>query len=806
MERPNNVPHYDDIDLKLGIKSSLPNVKETLALFLLMWRSCNKASVLDYCVSDGDGLKVEPTLLNNLHATMRNAASEEECTFEQFDRLATNNQMLKSQLEALIVAFELVWKIAKIRFVDENKPSSAERTGGKRYPKRLWFTVNMDLVDLLFDSAPEDYTRVLLKWLGVNITCTTDAEKSLLQILTVFSEGAVYKLIDGKSDVVFNLNSLYEKLLSTVDELDINGDKEAKGSLRVLKSALSDGMNPYLKYKSGTVSLSEDAGELQHYSDRVNTFLSLSTSRILGVDETTTASTGGEGTVREEPSTESYIDENGTTDVTLNTILYGPPGTGKTYHTVIYAVAIIENRELAAVEAEDYPSVLRRYNEYKAQGRVEFTTFHQSYGYEEFIEGIKPFVDSEEECSDIRYSIQPGIFKRFCEQACSPITANAETYGIKEKPNIWKVSLWSTGDNEVRSECFAGGHIRIGWDQYGKDITDETDFTEDGGRVVLNAFINRMQVGDIVFSCYSASTIDAIGVVTGDYEWHEEYEYFRRLRKVNWIVKDIQEDILDINGGTSMTLASVYRLSNVALADVYKIINKYQPAQSASKPDKAANYVFIIDEINRGNISKVFGELITLIEESKRVGRPEGMEVILPYSQKPFGVPQNVYIIGTMNTADRSIATIDTALRRRFFFKEMLPDASVLDGVEVDGVSISELLTRMNKRISVLYDREHTIGHAYFMPLKNCPTIEKLSEIFSNNILPLLQEYFYDDYEKIRFVLGDNRKDNEYEQFVVSKANDYAELFGESDIGLDDGNSYEINKAAFNNISAYRTI
>ena len=255
-----------------------------------------------------------------------------------------------------------------------------------------------------------------------------------------------------------------------------------------------------------------------------------------------------------------------------------------------------------------------------------------------------------------------------------------------------------------------------------------------------------------------------------------------------------------------MTLASVYRLSNVALSDVYKLINKYQPAQSASKPAKAANCVFIIDEINRGNISKVFGELITLIEESKRVGRPEGTEVVLPYSQKPFGVPQNVYIIGTMNTADRSIATIDTALRRRFFFKEMLPDASVLDGVEVEGVSVGELLIRMNKRISALYDREHTIGHAYFMPLKNCPTIEKLSEIFSNNILPLLQEYFYDDYEKIRFVLGDNRKDDEREQFVVSKANDYAELFGESDIGLDDGNSYEINKAAFNNISAYRTI
>lgn len=806
MERPNNVPQYDDVDLKLGIKSSLPNVKETLALFLLMWRSCGKASVLDYCVSDGNNLKVEPTLLGNLHTAVRNVSSEEECSFEQLDALIANNQMFKSQLEALIVAFELVWKIAKIRFVDDNKPSSAERTGGKRYPKRLWFTVNMDLIDLLFESAPKDYTRVLLRWLGVNIPPATDAEKSLLQILTVFSEGAVYKLIDGESDVIFNLNSLYEKLLSTVDELDINGDKEAKGSLRVLKSALSDGMNPYLKYKSGTVSLSEDTGELQHYSDRVNTFLSLSTSRVLGLDEGGTLGTNGELYTGAGVNSEFYIDENETTDIALNTILYGPPGTGKTYHTVIYAVAIIENRELASVEAENYPDVLHRYNEYKAQGRIEFTTFHQSYGYEEFIEGIKPSVDSEEESGDIQYSVQPGGFKRFCERADCPVAANAETYGIRENPNIWKVSLWSTGDNEIRSECLSGGHIRIGWDQYGKDITDEIDFSEDGGRVVLNAFINRMQVGDVVFSCYSASTIDAIGVVTGDYEWHEEYEYFRRLRKVNWIVKGMQENILDINGGTSMTLVSVYRLASVALPDVYQLIDKYRPAQGVPVPAKKENYVFIIDEINRGNISKVFGELITLIEESKRVGKQEGMKVILPYSQKPFGVPQNVYIIGTMNTADRSIATIDTALRRRFFFKEMLPDASVLEGIEVEDLNISELLIRMNKRISVLYDREHTIGHAYFMPLKSCPTTEKLSEIFSNNIIPLLQEYFYEDYEKIRLVLGDNRKTDENEQFVVSKVNDYSELFGESDIGLDDGNSYEINKAAFGNIAAYHTI
>lgn len=501
--------------------------------------------------------------------------------------------------------------------------------------------------------------------------------------------------------------------------------------------------------------------------------------------------------------------EEARTDVGLNTILYGPPGTGKTYHTVIYAVAIIENKELATVAQEDYSDVLERYSEYKAQGRIEFTTFHQSYGYEEFIEGIRPVITSEEngsgEAGDIQYSVQPGVFKKFCERAQRPGAVQAEDFGINDNPNLWKVSLWGTGDNPVRTECLKNGHIRIGWDSYGKDITDETDFV-DGGNVVLNAFMNRMQIGDIVFSCYSASTIDAIGVVTGEYEWHNEYKELKRLRKVKWLVTGIQENILDINGGTSMTLASVYRLGNIALSDVYQLVEKYRPATIAPAVSTRENYVFIIDEINRGNISKIFGELITLVEPTKRLGHAEGMKAMLPYSQKPFGVPKNVYIIGTMNTADRSIATIDTALRRRFSFKEMLPNPKVLADVSVEDLSICDLLTRMNKRIVVLYDREHTIGHAYFMPLRDNPTIETLAEIFSNNIIPLLQEYFYEDYEKIRLVLGDNQKDNAEDQFIIARNNDYAELFGDAGVELDEGCSYEINYAAFGNIEAYRSI
>lgn len=498
--------------------------------------------------------------------------------------------------------------------------------------------------------------------------------------------------------------------------------------------------------------------------------------------------------------------ENEMTNVPKNTILYGPPGTGKTYNTVVYAVAIIENKSVESIKAEPYSAVFERYNTYKNDGLIEFTTFHQSYGYEEFIEGIKPILENDaDEQGDVKYTIEDGLFKAFCNKSSVPVAKKANReLGLNKTPTIWKVSLWSTGDNPTRTECLENGHIRIGWDDYGAEITEDTDFSEQGGKKVLNAFISRMKIGDIVFSCYSSTTIDAIGVVTGDYEWcGEQYEDgLNRRRKVNWIVKGINEDIVDINGGSTMTLSTVYRLNHIALADAMAIIEKYLPHTVEEKK----NHVFIIDEINRGNISKIFGELITLIEPSKRLGQAEGMKAKLPYSQQLFGVPDNVYIIGTMNTADRSIATIDTALRRRFRFKEMMPDATVLNGISVEDISIADMLARMNKRIAVLYDREHTIGHAYFIPLRDNPTIEQLAEIFENAIVPLLQEYFYEDYEKIRLVLGDNNKENKEEQFIVVAENDYEELFGSADVGFDDTLSYEINRAAFDNIEAYRSI
>lgn len=203
--------------------------------------------------------------------------------------------------------------------------------------------------------------------------------------------------------------------------------------------------------------------------------------------------------------------------------------------------------------------------------------------------------------------------------------------------------------------------------------------------------------------------------------------------------------------------------------------------------DPAHRYAIFIDEINRGNISKIFGELISLIEVDKRAGMFNAMSLQLSYSGDHFSVPANVDIIGAMNTADRSLALMDTALRRRFDFVEMMPDLSLLSGSKVKGIELEPLLEKLNSRIEALYDREHTLGHAFFMPVKNAldagddeAAFKQLKIAFQKKIIPLLQEYFFDDWNKIRLVLADNQKQDDSLQFVIEKTDDLDTLFGKN--------------------------
>lgn len=524
-----------------------------------------------------------------------------------------------------------------------------------------------------------------------------------------------------------------------------------------------------------------------------------------------------EANPEQSKQTSSTTPEAGKAEIHLdkNIILYGPPGTGKTYKTVVYAVAIIENQPATVIEQEvqdhGYEPVLARYRAYKENGQVAFTTFHQSYGYEEFIEGIKPKMSGEAgdpNGTDISYEIKPGIFKQFCEEAAKPIIPDSNELGIRKDPTIWKVSLGGARENPVKRDCFNNNRIRIGWSGYGPKITEQTDFSTHGGKDILTRFIDEMTPGDIVLVLYDEKTIDAIGVVTGDYEWLDDVDDYKRSRQVKWLAKDIRENIYELNENKVMTQGAVYRLNRFKFKHVQEILKKHNhsPSITDSIKENANRYVFIIDEINRGNISKIFGELITLIEPTKRIGQPEEIKLSLPYSTKEFGIPDNVYILATMNTADRSIALLDTALRRRFRFIEMMPNPQLLSKIAVEEIDISAMLTAMNRRIEVLHDREHAIGHAYFMPLTTNATLETLAGIFKNAIIPLLQEYFYADYHLIQLVLGDNNKE-EKEQFIQKKQIDVAELFGSSiELDLDDAAAYQINEQAFGSVNAYRKI
>ncbi|MBQ6517490.1 MAG: AAA family ATPase [Anaerolineaceae bacterium] len=501
-----------------------------------------------------------------------------------------------------------------------------------------------------------------------------------------------------------------------------------------------------------------------------------------------------------------------------NMILYGPPGTGKTYNAVNYAVAICESRQVDDIQNENYQDVLVRFNQLKEEGRIAFTTFHQSYGYEEFIEGISPKTNPED-VSSLEYEIRDGLFKAFCKRAQAVKVQSATGAQMKEQPRIWGMILGGTGMTELKKQCFANNEIRLGWIEV-KDEDVEGDFIGDeqaswNAKHMVFDFKNSMEVGDIVVIEKNNKSIDAIGIITGEYVYDESHERYPRSRSVEWLVKDIDQDMVPFlpNGRKQLSRFSVFAFDYIGMDVISQIINEHTAESVVDVEQETKPYVFIIDEINRGNISKIFGELITLIEDTKRAGASEAMEARLPYSGDLFSVPQNVYILGTMNTADRSIALMDTALRRRFDFVEMMPDTEILRGIIVEdqdagvAVEINKMLDAINKRIEILYDREHMIGHAYFMKLKDDPTIENLKEIFLNRIIPLLQEYFYDDYERIQLVLGDNDKEDAY-KFIEDKDVKFREFFkGQpSDDVYDEKKIYWINKKAFDEIISYQKI
>lgn len=526
----------------------------------------------------------------------------------------------------------------------------------------------------------------------------------------------------------------------------------------------------------------------------------------------------------------------------LNQILYGPPGTGKTYHTIEAAVEAADptyystlgvDKEIGA-SVEQREGLKKRFDELSDDQHIQFVTFHQSFSYEEFVEGLR----AETHDKQISYFIKDGIFKSICNTASGKTTkADIESSYSLDGKKIWKMSLGNTLTDEgqaVFDECRENNYILLG---YGHDIdftacdskllvkakleeSGETLKRQDYTLTAVNTFKNRIKKGDLVIVSDGNSKYQGIAEITGDYSYlnEEEREGFWQSRPVKWLLLfDKSRSVKEIMHSKNLSQMTLYNLKD-SVVSREKIANLLLP-QSASLDDNQLNYVLIIDEINRANISKVFGELITLIEPTKRAGHKEELSLSLPYSQEDFFVPNNLYILGTMNTADRSLAMMDTALRRRFDFIEMMPDLSVLENCTVKGIKIDELVRIMNERIETLYDREHTLGHAFFIPVKEACDIgnedvawQILQSIFQNKILPLLEEYFFEDWEKIRLVLGDNQKLTDVHQFVIKEelnSDKLKSLFGgkyKDDNYLQNTARYSLNKSAFSNDKAYKYI
>ncbi|RDU60050.1 McrB family protein [Helicobacter marmotae] len=437
------------------------------------------------------------------------------------------------------------------------------------------------------------------------------------------------------------------------------------------------------------------------------------------------------------------------TKIPLNQILYGPPGTGKTYFTINKTLEILASEEytnaLGDSKREEILRVLNElennplhtesrkrareiFEEFKEKGQIEFITFHQSYSYEEFVEGIKPVLE-DDNSQNMTYEVKDGIFKRFCGEAGKVYEDSQKTSSELAREQDIEELLEQYADF-VQSQLEKG----INPPYEAKNFSRKTKMKIQG--------VKRLKNGDF-----------SIQIGTGDgppqsLSKKQIIQYYEKYRNGEIDVTGM----LPTKESQSPTHANAgYYVALFDMIMEFEQSNNYiYQKQSTPIDNKIKPYILIIDEINRGNISKILGELITLIEPSKRAGNEEALSVALPYSGDEFSVPKNLYIIGTMNTADRSIALLDTALRRRFEFIEMMPNPEILSE-NCEGVNLKQLLEMLNSRIEFLLDRDHTLGHAFFIGVDN---LGKLQNVFAKKIIPLLQEYFYEDYAKIIAVLN----------------------------------------------------
>ena len=479
----------------------------------------------------------------------------------------------------------------------------------------------------------------------------------------------------------------------------------------------------------------------------------------------------------DEEAPRAAIDRAATTEIdeaghrmATNLILFGPPGTGKTYATATEAVKLC-----GEVVPDDREELMALYRSLHQKGRIAFVTFHQNFSYEDFVEGLRPVTTPHDEGAggSAGFSLQPqdGVFKLIADLAASNHgkAAIGDAPAINRNKKIFKMSLgrsWTSEDDAIYQDAIRDGYVVLGWggevdwsdpsydawdtikERWRQDHPDASG--NDPNMSQMYTFRVSMQVGSLVVISDGNRKFRAVGEITGPYQFVSgPGGNYNHRRSVRWLWHSDESLPRELIYDKELSQVSAYQMNSrhVNWDGLEQIVAGGDATVAFGAPE---SFVLIIDEINRANISKVFGELITLLEPDKRLGQENALTVRLPYSKQEFGVPTNLHIIGTMNTADRSIALLDTALRRRFEFRELMPDTSLLG--PVDGINLAALLSTINERIEYLFDREHQIGHAYFI---RCKTRSDVDEVMRHKVIPLLTEYFYEDWGKVAAVLGD---------------------------------------------------
>lgn len=708
MNRPENASVYDELDLKLGIKSSLPNIKSTLSLVILLWEATNCPAELDYSEQQGDSIVLKSNLKNGFLDYVQSILDDNSINANDFWECVNSNQLFKSQIEALIVALELVWKLSKVTFIDSAKPFSAERTGGIRYEKKLTFSLNMDIIHATISNDIDEYNKILLSWLGINVQSNSEKELKLLAVLNALSEGALYKLTDGDKEIIFNQNSIYRKLLSDDEPVDINGDKEAKGSLRILKSALGDGLNPYLGYSSGAVSKHEPSDELSSYQKRVDTFLRLSATKVIGLEQADQNDNNSPNFVVLSPewfndkakefaaddseAAAMYIDFNSRFGVDALSAVSGEELL-KTLFLGASSDSLCHELEYVNRNTELFGSV-KGGNAFKYPMFFDKETSMWTSGTR-----ANPKQLSLDEAIIKGTTIRDGLIKG------ADIIKNAVTISSVEDYLTIYAELYSVIPELVDSLWVIKYFHMLFPDLfpvfYNKDwqirvlttLKETPNDTAYGRLGQINAFVNECEITNVAFArvfhkyCRNVSIEDheeigldeivserikggqnviLYGVPGAGKSWTIKHEYCNDELRMERLVFHPDYTYSDFVGQILPKVSEDGSVSyEFSPGPFTKLVRK-----AYINPDK--EYFLVIEEVNRGNAPAIFGDIFQLLDRNKDgsseydITNADIARIVYENENHKVSIPSNMSILCTMNTSDQNVFTLDTAFQRRW--------------------------------------------------------------------------------------------------------------------------------------------